>query len=97
MKVKQATKIFKRNSLSLRANIKVSFVALNQIRNSKNECDFKKIVSGQFWDCCVHKIAHTSQETLAICNFLKKKQPPAASVLPTLFATLWSHFALSSV
>ena len=60
MKVKQATNAFKRNSLFLMVNIKVSFVALNQIRNdSKNERDFKRIVSGQFRNCCVHKIAHT--------------------------------------
>ena len=44
--------IFNRNSLFFKANIKVSFVALNQIRNdSKDERDFKKIVFGQFRDC----------------------------------------------
>ena len=35
--------------------MKISFVALNQTKNSKNERDFKKIVSGKFWDCCVQQ------------------------------------------
>ena len=70
LKAKQATKCFIENSLYLKANIKVSFVALNQIRNSKNECDFKKIVSGQFWDCCVQQnCSHFGAHCLAEFNF----------------------------
>ena len=70
MKAKQATNIFKRNSLFFKANIKVSFVALNQIRHeSKNERDLKRIVFGQLRDCCVHKIAHTPQTAIFSRSF----------------------------
>ena len=49
LKANQATKIFKWNSLFLKANIKVSFVALNQIRNdSKNHLRSKKMLAGRF-------------------------------------------------
>ena len=63
LKVKQATNISKGNSLFFKPKIKVSFVALNQIRNdSKNERDFKRIVFDQmdkFWIVAFNKIAHT--------------------------------------
>ena len=49
---KQATNIFKRNSLFLNANIKVSFVALNQIQKMN---PISKAVSGQFWNCYVQQ------------------------------------------
>ena len=49
MEVKQATNTFKRNSLLFKANIKVSFVVLSQIRNdSKNNFAFKKKLAGRF-------------------------------------------------
>ena len=44
LKVKQATKIFKRNSLFFKTNIKVSFVALNQKSETTQKINVRAVV-----------------------------------------------------
>ena len=69
MKAKQATNIFKRNSLFFKANIKISFVALNQIRNdSKNERDFKRLFLDSFGIVAFDKTAHTSAHIVSLSS-----------------------------